>query len=111
MVGFLARSVLLCESCDDIAFSVHGDLSPPKDELGLPRHPVFPISSIKLERVRWTLTSNAGHRSCVDARNQPVALHPSFHLFLALPLLWLYQKAEGIVVELTVVLASDGVGP
>jgi hypothetical protein len=32
MVGFLARSVLLCESCDDIAFSVHGDLSPPKDE-------------------------------------------------------------------------------
>ena len=30
-----------------------------------------------------------------------------FHLFLALPLLWLHQKAEGIVVELTVVPASD----
>ena len=36
-----------------------------------------------------------------------MALHPSFHFFLALPLLWLHQKAEGIVVELTVVPASD----
>jgi hypothetical protein len=37
----------------------------------------------------------ARHSSCLDARNQRIALHRPFYLVWPLPLLWFYQKAEG----------------
>jgi hypothetical protein len=48
----------------------------------------------------------AWHRSSHDARGQRVALHPPFHLFLDLSLLRFYQKAEGFVVELALLMPA-----
>jgi hypothetical protein len=87
--------------------------SPPRSADALFRMAQPGVSQVLVRRVlrqrgnsilslpRQGVGAAARHRPCPDPRNQRVALHPQFHLFLYLPLFRLHQEAEGVVVELT----------